>query len=827
MAGNAKHEANLPMNFSTRKRGMGAQGNIQWFFVTSFFVSLLAYLFYGLMYSFAGHDIDDQNFSGPTSGTMYALLGIAIASLLLGTLIAHPTYGVVMGKCYRPKPKGPLAGVKVLDFSVVIAGPFAGQLMSEMGAEVIKVESMGNPDSARGFGNSPAPGLAGMMLHTSRGKQSVILNLKSRRGVEVALAMAKECDVLLQNFRPGATERMGLSYEAVRKVNPDIIYVSISGFGQTGPYNDKRVYDPLVQCIASIPHHVANEDGEARVGAQLVLDKLAGMSSAQAIASALVVRDRGGGGQHIESAMIDATMAWMMPDNWCNKLWMESEAPEAPRVHETALASSAAGETKRTLEQAKTEHQGFFETIACSSPLFPTYSACKHPITYSGTPVGPRPGAPMLGEHTAKVLRDLGLTPTDVRSLTAKGDIVTTPSLMKGMAQQAEAGGDAAAAAKAAKGAKAFGFLESFQSGPTFDYTYPPPKPEVEESWTESVWSGDATAGQGPMSGIIVVDLCSLLAGSMAAGTLADQGADCIKVELSSKREDLDEARFYGQQPSTGVDNMGSMFMAVNKNKRGMTLDYRTENGKAALMAILAQADVVFVDAREEPGNPHVDKYVATGQNPGLVFVEVLKGGGEFAVQAQAGASEPNAEGKPAPLKFMWAEKYASVYTATAAAAALFARDRVGGRGQIVTVDMLHVAMHHTCTDLFMNMLWKDHQSLPPFPTIATIYGALLATCKDGLKVGFCTVSDPEVVALTKAYPEELGEENCKSFLPGGELSTIAARMTRFTDLLVIVKGTFAKMDRDDAITRGQAAGVPLMRLNTPGVFRGPGAAIC
>ena len=126
-----------------------------------------------------------------------------------------------------------------------------------------------------------------------------------------------------------------------------------------------------------------------------------------------------------------------------------------------------------------------------------------------------------------------------------------------------------------------------------------------------------------------------------------------------------------------------------------------------------------------------------------------------------------------------------------------------------------------------MNMLWKDYKSLPPFFEISTLYGALLATCKDGLKVGFCTVTDPEVVALTKAYPEELGEENCKSFLPGGEFSTIAARMANFSELLTVVKATFAKMDREDAITRGHAAGVPLMRLNTPGVLRGPWAGIC
>ena len=149
--------------------------------------------------------------------------------------------------------------MKVMDFSVVIAGPMACSIMSELGAEVIKVESMQQPDSARGLGKAPAPGMAGMLLGTARGKQSILLNLKSPRGIEVALAMVKQVDVLIQNFRPGATERMGLSYEQCCKVNPDIIYLSSSGFGQTGPYAGFRVYDPVVQAAIANPHKVRGD----------------------------------------------------------------------------------------------------------------------------------------------------------------------------------------------------------------------------------------------------------------------------------------------------------------------------------------------------------------------------------------------------------------------------------------------------------------------------------------------------------------------------------------------------------------------------------------
>ena len=123
--------------------------------------------------------------------------------------------------------------------------------------QVIKVESMRQADSARGLGPSPARGMGSMFLGSGRSKQSVMLNLApgeaGEAGRKVFLRLAKECDVLIQNFRPGSMERMGLDYEAVKKVNPDIIYLSSAGFGPTGPYSGTRIYDPIILKTAAVP----------------------------------------------------------------------------------------------------------------------------------------------------------------------------------------------------------------------------------------------------------------------------------------------------------------------------------------------------------------------------------------------------------------------------------------------------------------------------------------------------------------------------------------------------------------------------------------------
>ena len=136
---------------------------------------------------------------------------------------------------------------------MAVAGPFAAALLGDLGAEVIKVESMAMPDAARGLGTAPARGMAGMFIAAGRSKQSIMLNMKSEAGKAAFMELAKQCDVVLQNFRPGAVERMGIDYETIKAVNPDVIYLSSSGFGPTGPYSAGRIYDPIIQVYPASP----------------------------------------------------------------------------------------------------------------------------------------------------------------------------------------------------------------------------------------------------------------------------------------------------------------------------------------------------------------------------------------------------------------------------------------------------------------------------------------------------------------------------------------------------------------------------------------------
>ena len=141
---------------------------------------------------------------------------------------------------------GPLSGIKVIDISAVISGPMACQVLGDQGADVIKVEPIGMGDITR-IGGFRVGDISAMYASANRGKRSIALDLSQDSGVEILKKMVETADVIVQNFRPGAVERMGIGPDVLMKINPDLIYVSISGFGSDGPYRDWRVYDPIVE----------------------------------------------------------------------------------------------------------------------------------------------------------------------------------------------------------------------------------------------------------------------------------------------------------------------------------------------------------------------------------------------------------------------------------------------------------------------------------------------------------------------------------------------------------------------------------------------------
>lgn len=228
---------------------------------------------------------------------------------------------------------GPLQGIKVLDLSVMISGPLAAMMLADQGADVIKVESPGIGDFMRYLGSAKG-GMTGIFVNNNRGKRSLVVDLKSEQGVAVLKKLAETADVVIQNFRPGAVERLGIGYEDLKAVNPHLIYVSISGYGPDGPDSGHRVYDNVIQAasgLASVQTDPRN--GEPSLFRTLLCDKVTSLTAAQAISSALYARAAGNAeGQHIVLAMLDAAVSFMWPDSGMDAVLLDDDANRTPTI---------------------------------------------------------------------------------------------------------------------------------------------------------------------------------------------------------------------------------------------------------------------------------------------------------------------------------------------------------------------------------------------------------------------------------------------------------------------------------------------------------------
>lgn len=223
---------------------------------------------------------------------------------------------------------GPLEGVRVLDLTSMISGPIATQMLGDQGADVIKVEPL-TGDLVRSLGPNRA-GLTATFLSSNRSKRSLAIDLKNPAGIAALKRLIPTADVFVQNFRPGAVERMGLSEADVRALRPDIIYVSISGFGETGPYAHKRVYDPVIQALSGLTAIQADRDtGRPRMVRTIIPDKTTAVTAAQAITAALFARERTGKGQHVRLAMLDAMVAYLWPEGMTGLTFVGKEVNAA------------------------------------------------------------------------------------------------------------------------------------------------------------------------------------------------------------------------------------------------------------------------------------------------------------------------------------------------------------------------------------------------------------------------------------------------------------------------------------------------------------------
>jgi crotonobetainyl-CoA:carnitine CoA-transferase CaiB-like acyl-CoA transferase len=206
---------------------------------------------------------------------------------------------------------GPLEGIRVLDLTRVLAGPFSTMILGDLGAEIIKIENPGSGDDTRQWGPPFIAGESAYFLSLNRNKRSLTLDLSTMEGCEILYQLAEKCDVLVENFRPGVTEKLHADYPTISKRNPRIIYCSITSFGPAGPYRDRPAYDLVIQGMGGIMG-TTGESGQAPIRVGVAISDIGGaMYAAVAILAALVNRQRTERGQLIDISLLDGTLSWM------------------------------------------------------------------------------------------------------------------------------------------------------------------------------------------------------------------------------------------------------------------------------------------------------------------------------------------------------------------------------------------------------------------------------------------------------------------------------------------------------------------------------------
>jgi len=376
----------------------------------------------------------------------------------------------------------PLEGLKVLDFSRVLAGPFAGRMLSDLGAEVVKVEPP-EGDSSRLWGRITA-GVSGYFNMVNAGKRSIAIDLRAPGAQELVLALVKQADVLVENFRPDVMPRLGIGYETLAAANPKLIMLSISGFGRDGPESQRPAYAPIVHAELGLIDRVGRQKGVQLDLPLSVADTNAGLHGLVALLSAVIMRARTGLGQHIDMAMMDATLMCddqlhfeiedaeatrnLPPDMWetgagpilvsvdFRWLWKLLTSgfgvidPSTPEMEiETKIAARRAAVAhfmgglaswdeveaamakmnlawgrirtgKALRDQPTLAHRQ--SIVDVDDRAGGTRPIVQSPYRFSQAASGVRGGAPHKGEHTDEILRDwLGLSDEDIGALTAQG----------------------------------------------------------------------------------------------------------------------------------------------------------------------------------------------------------------------------------------------------------------------------------------------------------------------------------------------------------------------------------------------------------------------
>ncbi len=232
-------------------------------------------------------------------------------------------------------PTGPLSGVRIIDLTNIYSGPICASILGDQGADVIKVEAPGGDVTRQAAPNRN--GVSASFSMMNRNKRSVVIDLQKPAGRALLLDLVRTADAVIENYRPGVMERLGLAYDVLAAINPRIVVASINGVGADGPYASRRVYDAVIQAITGLADLQSVDTGEPTMINTLVADKVTAMTAAQSITAALFASERTGVGQRVEISMIDASLFFLWPDSMSRHGLVGDDVEPAPYFSHAAL----------------------------------------------------------------------------------------------------------------------------------------------------------------------------------------------------------------------------------------------------------------------------------------------------------------------------------------------------------------------------------------------------------------------------------------------------------------------------------------------------------